>query len=50
MTRFAGAEFDKLVELLSPDRFDFGRQPRSPAGNAVELAREILRPGRPRSS
>ena len=49
MTRFAGAEFDKLVDLLSPDRFDFGRQPRSPASNAVELAREILRPGRPRS-
>ena len=49
MTRFAGAEFDKLVDLLSPDRFDFGRQPRSPAGNALELAREILRTGRQRS-
>jgi hypothetical protein len=49
MTRFAGTEFDNLVELLSPDRFDFGRQPRSPMGNAVELAREILRTGRTRS-
>jgi photosystem II stability/assembly factor-like uncharacterized protein len=49
MTQFAGTEFDNLVELLSPDRFDFGRQPRSPMGNAVELAREILRTGRTRS-
>ncbi len=49
MTRFVGLDFEKLVHLLSPDGFDFGRQPKSPAGNAVELAREILRVGRQRA-
>ncbi len=49
VVEFAGMRFDKLVELLSPDHLAFGRQPKSPADNAVEVGREILRSARARS-
>ena len=49
VVEFSGMRFDKLVELLSPDHLTFGRQPKSPANSAVDLAREILRGDRSRS-
>jgi hypothetical protein len=34
--------FDKLATALSPEKYDFGKMPRSPADQAVEIAKSVL--------
>ncbi len=36
------ANFDKLAASLSPEKYDFGKMPKSPADQAIELAKSVL--------
>ena len=38
----SGEIFENIVRALSPETIDFGKGPTSPAGHAVELAKEVL--------
>lgn len=40
------SDFGVIGEIMSPDNYDFGKSPNSPAGMAVGLAKEIARAGR----
>ena len=35
-------EFGKLVRELSPETYDFGKMPKSPADHAVDLAKAMI--------
>jgi hypothetical protein len=37
------SHLDKVSEVISPERYDFGKTPRSPAESAVDLAKELVR-------
>jgi hypothetical protein len=42
-TDLAISDFQKMTAVLSPETYDFGRSPRTPVQQAVELAKELLR-------
>ena len=43
---FPEMRLDELVATLAPDGMDYGRMPKSPADQAVALAREIVNAGK----
>ena len=36
-------KFEDIVRALSPDALDFGREPKSPAQHAIDLAKELIK-------
>jgi hypothetical protein len=44
---FDSIQFTDIVKALSPDALDFGREPKSPAQYAIDLAKELIKGSRP---
>ncbi|MBN3762027.1 hypothetical protein [Burkholderia sp. Ac-20365] len=44
---FDSVQFAEIVSALSPDGLDFGREPKSPAQYAIDLAKEVIKGSRP---